>query len=371
MTRRDQYMEQGDPIKIGCLFDNPAVNTDYAERIYDLVVEQYKASGRFERGFEFVKVYPYGPPAGNFQNVLQGYHDLCDQGCIAVIGCNHADDTIAIPSYADARKVPLMALGATTQGMSKFTFSISWSSIPHDAYTMASWLKKQGHKRIAVSWDRADHGHEYMLHFRNACARAGLQILTDIRFPHIILPELPQIFDDAVSQFKALQPDALAHFGTGWVASHWAKFVNESGWNVPRIMNDAFCGASMPDYVDWYEGWVGVTMWDDDNKVTAKFYDDYCARYPDGVPPGRELLGHYRDAMTALIEGIILAPIMTPDGVRRGLEMVQMLPAASGGPRTCISFNPHNHRGLGGPDVMVLRRVKEGQLIMEGHIELF
>jgi len=113
VTRRDQYQEQGDPVKIGVLFDTPEMFSAHAERIYDLVAEQYQASGRFERGFEFVKVYPYGPPAGSFQEVAAAYHDLCDQGCIAVIGCNHADDNIAIPPFADARKVPVMALGAT------------------------------------------------------------------------------------------------------------------------------------------------------------------------------------------------------------------------------------------------------------------
>jgi len=47
------------------------------------------------------------------------------------------------------------------------------------------------------------------------------------------------------------------------------------------------------------------------------------------------------------------------------------LPAASGGPRTCISFSPYAHRGTQGADIMVLRRVKDGELLKEGYIELF
>jgi hypothetical protein len=66
----------------------------------------------------------------------------------------------------------------------------------------------------------------------------------------------------------------------------------------------------------------------------------YVARYPQHEPPGHEMVPLYRDGLTALIEGIILAPILRPDGVRRGLEMVELLPSASGGPRTCISFHP-------------------------------
>jgi branched-chain amino acid transport system substrate-binding protein len=343
----------------------------HAYRVYDLVAEQYKASGRFERGFEFVKRTPYGPPAGFIQNTMNAYHELCDEGCIAVIGPNHSDSNIAIGAYADVRKVPVMGLGATSQGMTAWTFSVCWSSIPHDAYCIASWLKQQGHRRVVVTWDRADHALENIVHFRNAAARAGLKILTDERFPQILTPDLQQIFARTLEDFRALRPDALAHFGTSHTAGAWAHFLSAQDWDVPKIMNDTFFGATLKENVSAYEGWVGTTMWDDDNLVMAKFYDDYRARYPEHQPPGHEMLALYRDGVTALIEGIILAPILTPDGVRRGLELVQLLPCASGGPRTCISFSPYAHRGTQGPDVMVLRRMKGGKLIMEGRIELF
>ena len=357
-------------MKIGLLLDNPPRNTDHAERIYDLVAEQYKASGRYERGFQFVKIFPWGPPAGFIQNSIDAFHQLCDEGCIAVVGGHHADDCIALTPHADARKVPFVNTGATTQAMSAWSFSISWGSIPHDVYTIASWLKRNGHKRIVVTYDRADHALENILHFRTACARAGIKVLSDYRFPQLIVPNLQDHFVAAKEDFQALRPDALAHFGTGPMSYHWAKYVTEN-WDIPRVMNDAFHGANHADAVAGFEGWVGTTMWDDDNEVNVKFFDEYRARFPDAAPPSREVLGIFRDALVALIEGLILAPILTPDGVRRGLEMVQMVPSASGGARTCIGFSPHAHRGLQGADVMVLRRVRDGQLVMEGRLEMF
>lgn len=371
MSRRDQYKERAEPLKVGLVLDNPPRYTEHAERIYDLVVEQYQASGRFERGFEFVKIYPWGPPAGFIQNSVQAYHDLCDQGVIAVLGGHHADDAIAMSPHADQRKVPLLNTGATTQAMSDWSFSIAWGSIPHDVYTVASWLKQNGHKRVVITWDRADHVMENVVHFRNACARAGIKILSDIRFPQTVTPNLPDLFAEAVSDLRQLNPEALAHFGSGAMSYKWAEFITNSDWCIPRIMNDAFHGATNPDAKAGYEGWVGTTMWDDDNLVNRKFMEDYKARYPEITPPSGELLGLFHDAITTLIEGIILAPILTPDGVRRGLEMVQMLPSASGGPRTCIGFSPHNHRGLQGADVMVLRRVKDGELVMEGRLDMY
>jgi branched-chain amino acid transport system substrate-binding protein len=372
MNERDQYAALGDPVKIGVLMDLPSEQfSQYAYRVYDLVREQAEASGRFERGFEFVKREPYGPPAGSIHNTMMAFHELCDEGCVAVIGPNHSDSNIAIKSEADRRKVPVVALGATAQHMSDWVFSVCWSSIPHDAYAIASWLKQNGHMRVTVTWDRADHGLEYMTHFRPATARAGIKILGDVRFPQVPTPNLDQLFAETLDEHRALEPDAIVHFGTSGTATPWAAFVTASGWKIPRIMNDCFFGATRPENAEAFEGWVGTTMWDDDNEVMSRFVSDYRARYPDHEPGGYEMLALYRDGLTALMEGIFLAPILTPDGVRRGLEMVQLLPCASGGPRTCISFSPHAHRGTQGPDVMVLRRMRQGKLVMEGRIELF
>ena len=373
MTRRDQYQELAEPVRIGLLLDSMPSITDHAERIYDFVLEQYKGSGRFERGFEFVKLYPYGPPAGYIQNSIDGFHELASKGVIAIIGGHHADDTIALAPVADKLEVPFIGTGATAKGMSKWGFSICWSSIPHDVYTMASWLKKNDYRRVVITWDYADHAEENVEHFRNSCKRAGLRILGDERFPQIMVPNREEIFARTVTELSELKPDALAHFGTGPMSSAWAHHVAKSDWDIPRVMNDAFSGATAPNPETRarYEGWVGTTMWDDNNPITAKLYKDYMARYPGIDGPTPELVALFRDALTALIEGIMLAPILTRDGVRRGLEMLTCLPSACGGPRTCIGFNPHAHRGLQGADIMVLRRVKNGELLMEGYNEMF
>ena len=48
-----------------------------------------------------------------------------------------------------------------------------------------------------------------------------------------------------------------------------------------------------------------------------------------------------------------------------------MLPVATGGARTYIGFSPHNHRGIQGADAMVVRRMRDGALVMEDRIDLF
>ncbi|MCP1472307.1 ABC-type branched-subunit amino acid transport system substrate-binding protein [Sphingobium sp. OAS761] len=371
MSRRDQYKEPAEPLRVGLLLDNPPRYTDLAEKIYDLILEQYKKDGRFERGIELIKVYPYGPPAGFIQNSIDAFHELCDQGVIAVLGGHHADDSISIAPEADKREVVFLNTGATTHAMSKWSFSISWGSVPHDVYTLASWLRKKGYTRVAITWDRADHIVEGVTHFRNACRRAGIKILYDVRFPQTITPDLQEVFAEAHQELASVQPQAIAHFGSGAMSYHWAAYVTRNWPEIPRIMNDAFHGATNADAAAGFEGWVGTTHWDDANQVNARFREAYAARYPGETIPSGEMIGIFHDMMTTFLEGVTLAPIMNRDGIRRGLEMVQMLPAATGGARTCIGFSPHNHRGIQGADAMVVRRMRDGALVMEDRIDLF
>jgi hypothetical protein len=51
-----------------------------------------------------------------------------------------------------------------------------------------------------------------------------------------------------------------------------------------------------------------------------------------------KLIAVFRDGITALLEGVVNAPIMTPEEVVEGLEKVRQLPAAMGGDRTSLSF---------------------------------
>ena len=138
-----------------------------------------------------------------------------------------------------------------------------------------------------------------------------------------------------------------------------------------RIMNGAFFQANYDYTHEFFDGWVGTGLWDDDNRTMQRLCADFTAAHPElgHVPP--EILGLYRDGMVALLEGIAAAPILTPRGVREGLENVRMVPAAIGGDRTVLSFGPFDHKGHKGMDNMVIRRLTKGKLVMEGRFEPF
>lgn len=372
--KKDVYFDKGKPIKIGVLMDVPERHYQYAFPIYDFVVKQFENNPRFHRGVELVKEIVFGPPAGYISDVMKGYHRLCDRDVLAVIGPNHSDNNIAITPHAEARKVPIMTLGAMHSQVSEHVFNVGWGAVPEDGFIVASWLVQKGHRRVTLTYDAAAHCKQYAFWFRLACARNDITIIGERC--------VSDVNDDAAwaemrataREHQALEPDAIVCFGTGASQIIWGKVVHELKWDVPRIMNGAFFQANYAYTYEFFEGWVGTGLWDDDNPTLAKLRRDFKKAYPDLGPPelgevAPEILALYRDGMTALLEGVANAPILTPEGIRQGLELVRMLPAAIGGARNVISFGPNDHRGLKGMDLMVVRRLHKGKLVMEGRFE--
>lgn len=363
--RKDVYESAAAPVRIGVLMDMPEWIRPFALKAYAFIIARAGRDDRFERGVELVEEVVEGAPSGPIRNALLGYDRLVDAGVLAVIGPNHSDHNKALTERVEARRVPALTLGATSAHLSDYVFNVQWGSIPEDAHIVANWLARNGHARVTVTWDTAWHSGEYLHHFRNAARRLGLRILTDERLSQLPGPHLDAHVARTVAEHRALNPDAIVHFATSRSGQAWARGVKAAGWAPPRIMNGGFYGATSPATADVYEGWVGTGLWDDENPTLAGLLAEYAAWAGETFPAPAELAALYFDGMRALLEGVALAPILTPEGVKRGLEDVKMLPAAIGGPRTVIGFGPWDRRGLKGMDVMVLRRMTGGRLVME------
>src|SRR2546425_12322433 len=66
------------------------------------------------------------------------------------------------------------------------------------------------------------------------------------------------------------------------------------------------------------------------------------------------------DTARLIAEGLARAPLLTPRGVKEGLEKVRLLPAVNGGPRTHLSLGPYDHKAYKG-DWLVSRGVEGGR----------
>ena len=372
--KKDPYWDAAKPVKIGVLMDVPERHYRFVFPLYDFIVDRYINSGRFHRRIELVRKIVYGPPAGYIADVMKGYHELCDEGVLAVIGPNHSDSNLAITAHAEARQVPVMSLGAIHSHVSEYVFNVCWGAVPEDGHIVASWLVQNGHKRVTLTYDVAAHCKIYAQYFRQACERNNIKILAQKCHSDVNDKFAEEEMRRTVVEHRALNPDAIVCFGTGASQLIWGRVVHEAKWDVPRIMNGVFFQANYSYTHEFFDGWVGTGLWDDDNPTLNKLRKEFKQAYPAlgepevlEVPP--ELLAIYRDGMVALLEGVLAASILTPEGVKHGLETVTHVPAASGGPRTVITFGPNERRGLRGMDLMVLRRLNNGKLVMEGRFE--
>lgn len=369
MTKTDTYFSKAKPIRIGVLMDIPDRHYDWGFPVYDFIVDRYVRSGRIHREIELVKKIVVGPPSGLIHDVMQGYHELCDEGCIAVIGPHHSDNNIAIAEHAEQRKVPLMSMGAIHDHVNAHVFNIGWGTVSDDGFIVASWLEQNGHKRVALTYDNAAHCKKYAYWFRIAAARMGLEIIADTCVSEVNDDAARAGIQRTVEEHRAKNPDAIAFFGTGASQINFGKSVHALGWDVPRIMNGAFFQANYEYTFEFLDGWVGTGLWDDDNRTLQaelKAFAEFCPERANIAP---ESLALFRDGMVALLEGIANAPILTPAGVTAGLEQVHMIPACIGGDRTVISFGPYDHVGSKGMDKMVVRRLTNGKLVMEGRFD--
>ncbi|KRB82984.1 hypothetical protein ASE00_13415 [Sphingomonas sp. Root710] len=365
MSGKDSYFATAKPIRIGVLMDLPERHYKFGFAVYDYVVDKFVMSGRLHRDVELVKKIVVGPPSGYINDVMRGYHELCDEGVLAVIGPNHSDNNLAITPHAEERKVPLLSLGAIHSQVSQHVFNIGWGSVPDDGFIVASWLREQGHKRIAFAHDNAAHCKLYAAWFRTAAARMGLEIVADSSVSEVNDDAARAGMEKILVRHRETDPDAIAFFGTGASQINWGKIVHASGWDVPRIMNGAFFQANYDYTHAFLDGWVGTGLWDDDNRTLAAEREGFAAFCPELANIAPESLAMFRDGMTALLEGVAQAPILTPAGMVAGLEQVRMIPAAMGGDRTVISFGPYDHIGHKGMDKMVVRRLTRGELRME------
>jgi branched-chain amino acid transport system substrate-binding protein len=71
------------------------------------------------------------------------------------------------------------------------------------------------------------------------------------------------------------------------------------------------------------------------------------------------------DTARLIAEGLARAPLLTPRGVKEGLEKVRLLPAVNGGPRTHMSLGPYDHKAYKG-DWLVIRRIEGGRTVFVG-----
>lgn len=353
-----------DPIKIGWLgaaLDGPGGGYD---KIHRMAFDEAVESGLLDRPYEFVLHGENGLPNGSAKNATDGFRYLVDEGCIGVAGAYSSDNAITVAPLANELRIPLVSWAGTERLQGEYCFRLGNGDVGGDAALVVAWLKRHGHRRIAVLSEIAPNGEEYFRYFRQECRRHGLTIAAVET-----VSQSPERLADNLDNLRQAGADALAYMGYGMLAAKGLlrEALDELQWDPPRIMSTAFMWYLMG--FDKFEGWVGIDQFDPRNPLTHAFHDRFVARHgqePPLWPNAIPVLAY--DTARVLTEAIFRAPILSGPGMKTGLENIRFLPSATGGRHTHIAAAPHEHCMFRG-DWLLYGRVTNGALEFEGLFE--
>lgn len=339
-----------------------------------LALDEAFETGLLDRPVELVIREVEGPPDGPFSAVRRAWRELVeDEMVLATVGPFITDVTRALRDDIERAQVPCLSYCATVGFGGEYTFQLPNGTFADETFYTARHLVERGVTKVGVVREDNPIGDEYYDFFRQHARRLGLHIATD----QIVSPRISE--DDMLPVLEAVKAsgaDGIQHLGYGlsfYSVLGASQTMVRAGWDVPRasITTWVLCSGmdqergspvlmNLPAPVDQLEGWVGVDLPHEGNRVWSAFLDRYVKRY-GGAPPVCCYPAHMYDIGRVLAEGLSRARPVTPKGLKHGLEQVRMLPATMGSPGTVIGFGPYDHRGYKGADYLVLRGVKNGR----------
>jgi branched-chain amino acid transport system substrate-binding protein len=353
-----------------------------------LALEEAFEQGIVDRPIEIVLREVEGPPRGQAAGVINAWRELAfEEQVLAIVGPHITDMNMIIRDEVERGEVPTISHCATIYFDGEYCFQLPNGTFMDETYLIAEYLADRRRVRsVGVMREDNPIGVEYFDFFRQHCKRLGVQVTSDQIVPPVIDNDDMRRSIEAI---RASGAEAIAHLGFGTTFGNVVEVMGDfvrDGWDVPRVTITTWVGISgatsghemgfgrafgagegmfMGQPWSAFEGWVGVDLPHEGNRVFRQFLDTYEKRF--GTRVFNCYPAHFYDIGRVLAEAIARARPVTPKGVKRALEQVRMLPAAMGGPGTTVSFGPYDHRGYKGRNYLVLRTIRNGE---EGLVEL-
>lgn len=346
---------------VGFLSDIPSGERMlHYERIARMTFEVALEQGLTDCEVEYVAREVNGLPRGEGDAVVQAYEELVAAGAVAVIGPFVTDNAAYLKPTIERVGVPSISWCGSANFLGPCTFTLPNGSLQDEGPMLALYAHREGYKRIAAIRDDSEIGETYWFHFARAAQRLGLEVVS--------LEVIDRIADDATSQLarsRAAEPDLLVYLGYGMsllpMQPHFAD------WPVARLATTAFVFCYRPEYMPAFEGWTGLDQLDPANPVRVAFLE--LCRSRMGYEPDFMSATLMFDSARVLSEAFAIAEELEPASVRAALERVRLIPAASGGAGTTISFGNYSHKGWEGTRYLVVSRVRDGASEFVSYIE--
>lgn len=311
------------------------------------------ASGELDRPVNVIVSSGQGLPYGTARAVQDAWLQLAESGALAIIGPGITDNCIAVRSFFEAHRVPTINFPGTTRSRGEYGFHYQIGSLYDDGPLVARAIGAAGHGRVSVIRDRSPIGDELFQHFALQCERSDIVVVADVR----VSPVRGDEMDHAAERASAPLPDALVYLGLGRVLLDLSRVLTAQGWDPPRFAGSAGMGWHFRDPSQRREmsGWVYVDQVDEDNPTLRAFQDKFEDEH--GRRPFTPFsVGGY-DMATLVVLALRAATLHTPEGVKEGLERINLVPSALGGPGTVLGFGPWERTALKGAHYLVLRQM--------------
>jgi ABC-type branched-subunit amino acid transport system substrate-binding protein len=347
------------PTKIGVLIDlDMGTKDDFIAALrfgFDEAFEQ----GIILRPVELLVKEAIGLPRLEAKNTIDGYLDLVQQGVLGTIGPLITDNSLALAPVINRTGVPAVTWTGTDRYHGEYCFNLGNGGLSEEGALMATWIRRNGFKTVGMIHEISPGGVEYASNFRYHAARERLDILIEA-----YTTQLPDDLEALLRKIRDQRPDCLAYLGYGYPTILMGPMFKSLAWDPPRIMTTAFqfCYAK-PEWMAALEGWYGIDQMCEENPLLGPMFDRFAARL--GRRRDHTVTALSYDTARLIAEGLARAPLLTPGGLKEGLERVRMLPAVNGGPRTHMSLGPWDHKAYKG-DWLVIRKITGGKTVFVG-----
>jgi len=347
------------PTKVGVLIDIDMGTKEDFLAVLRFGFDEAHAEGVITRPVELVVKEAIGLPRLEAKNTIDGYLALAAEGVLCVIGPLITDNSIALAPVIDRTGVPAVTWTGTDRYHGAYCFNLGNGGLAEEAAIMAAWIRRRGYTTVGMIHEISPGGVEYASNFRYYAARARLDVLIEA-----YTTQVPDDLEGVLRKIRDQRPDCLAYLGYGYPTILMGPMFRSLGWDPPRIMTSAFqfCYAK-PEWMAALEGWYGIDQMCEENPRLGPMLD----RFADHLGKRRDhtVTALSYDTTRLIAEGLARAPLLTPAGVKDGLERVRMLPAVNGGPRTHMSLGPYDHKAYKG-DWLVIRRIEGGRTVFVG-----
>jgi branched-chain amino acid transport system substrate-binding protein len=348
-----------EPYRLGVLIDlpdHPGLSDAWPDAI-QLACDEVRARGLLERPVELVVREVYAQPWASAHGLIRAYRELVEEhDVLGVLGPMTSDNCLAVLPEIERLGVPTGTICGSTKFTGQYAYAFANGGLADEPAVIASWLKANGHRRIAVLRERTQIGEEYAQFMRYELQARELVVTAEPPvYPATSVEELV----DALNVCRDSKPDALVYLGLGGINQWVRPALERIGWDPPRIQTTAFVSATYSEErARRLEGWVGVDQYDERNTVFAAVLDRFTKRF--GYTPANSGMSTAYDLGHAFALALGRMRIATPGALRDALDTLRRVPSCTGGPGTIITLGPNDRRAYKGADFLVLRRAANG-----------